>query len=159
MSTKEAAHRRLAEPEKPYELGAEAVEHAVGSVQLPGDILGMVTDRPVGAPERHVRRVRAQHTRLEERFDPVPDLLAVTVEVERVRHQVEAVIARARILPVDDPGERAVIEGEHVVGVQVEVDEPARREPAGVRVGADRLDEVDDATGAIGLRSERVAED
>jgi hypothetical protein len=39
------------------------------------------------------------------------------------------VIARARTLPVDDPGERAVIEGEHVVGVQVEVDEPARREP------------------------------
>ena len=105
------------------------VEHALGAVQLPGDILGVVADRPVRATERHVRDVRPQHVRLDERLDPVPDLLAVTVEVERERHQVVAVIARARTLPVDDPGERAVIEGEHVVGVQVEVDEPARREP------------------------------
>ena len=111
------------------ELGAVAVEQALGSVQLPGYVLGVVADRPVRAPERHVRDVRPQHVRLDERFDPVPDLLAVTVEVERVRHEVVAVIARARTLPVDDPGERAVIEGEHVVGVQVEVDEPARREP------------------------------
>ena len=50
--------------------------------------------------------------RLDERFDPVPDLLAVTVEVERERHEVVAVIARTRTFPVDDPGERAVIEGE-----------------------------------------------
>ena len=53
----------------------------------------------------------------------------MTVEVERVRHEVVAVIARARTLPLDYPGERAVIEGEYVVGVQVEVDEPARRGP------------------------------
>ena len=85
------------------QLAAEAVEHALGSVQLPGYVLGVVADRPVRAAERHVRDVRPQHVRLDERFDPVPDLLAVTVEVERVRHQVEAVIARARTLPVDDP--------------------------------------------------------
>ena len=111
------------------ELGAVAVQQALGSVQLSRYVLGVVADRPVRAPERPVRDVRPQHMRLDERFDPVPDLLAVTVEVERERDQVEAVIARAGIFPVDDPGERAVIEGEHVVGVQVEVDKPARWEP------------------------------
>lgn len=105
------------------------VERALGAVQLPGDIVGVAADRPVRATERHVRGVRPQHVRLDERLDPVPDLLAVTVEVERERHQVVAVIAPARTLRIDDPGERAVIEGEDVVGVQVEVDEPARREP------------------------------
>jgi len=111
------------------ELGAIAVEQALSSVQLPRYVLGAVADRPVRAPERHVSDVRPQHLRLDERFDTIPDLLAVTVEVERVGYEVLAVISRAGILPVDDPSERAVIEGEHVVGVQVEVDEPARREP------------------------------
>jgi hypothetical protein len=110
-------------------LGAVAVEQALGSGQLPGYVLRVVADRPVRAPERHVRGVRPQPMRLDERFDPVPDLLAVTVEVERVRHEVVVMIARARTIPVDDPGERAVIEGEHVVGVQVEVNEPARWKP------------------------------
>ncbi len=98
------------------------VEDALGAIQLPGDILGVVADRPVRATERQVRDVRPQHARLEEWLDLIPDLLAVTVEVERERHQVVAVVAPARILPVDDPGERAVISGEHVVRVQVEVD-------------------------------------
>ena len=103
-----------------------------------------------------MRDVRPQHVRLDERLDPVPDLLAVTVEVERERHQVVTVIARARTLPVDDSGERAVIEGEYVVGVQVKVDESARRKPRRLGVGADRFNDVDDMTGAIGIRPQRV---
>src|SRR4029450_7772987 len=54
------------------QLGAEAVEHALGSVQLSGYVLGVVADRPVRAAERHVRDVRPQHVRLDERFDPGP---------------------------------------------------------------------------------------
>src|SRR6185503_5141494 len=55
------------------ELGTVAVEQALGSVQLPGYVLGVVADRPARAPQRHVRDVRPQHVRLDERFDPVPD--------------------------------------------------------------------------------------
>jgi len=84
---------------------------ALGSVQLPGYVLGVVADRPVRAPERPVRDVRPPYVRLDEPFDPVPDLLAVTVEVERVGHEVVAVIARARtsqsMIPVSVPSSRA----------------------------------------------------
>src|SRR5262249_19821437 len=64
------------------QLRVVSVEHALGSVQLPGHVLGVVADRPVRELECHVRDVRPQQVRLDERLHPVPDLLAGTVEVE-----------------------------------------------------------------------------
>src|SRR5262245_38490363 len=79
----------------------------------------------------------------------------MTVQVEREGHQVEAVIARASAFPVDDPGERAAFECEHVVGVQVEVNQAACWEPRRRGSRADRLDEVDNSAGSIGVPTER----
>lgn len=52
--------------------------------------------------------VRAQHPRLDAGgLDDVPDRLIVPVEVVREPDEIEAGIAGARALPVDDPGEGA----------------------------------------------------
>ena len=94
--------------------------------------------------QRVVGDVRPKHARLDAGgLDDVPDRLIVPVEVEREPDQVEAGIAAARALPVDDPGECAVVADEDVVGVQVQVHESVGREPRRVGVGADGLHAVE----------------
>ena len=101
-------------------LGVVPVEDALGAVELARHILGMVTGGPAGAAQRVVGDVRPKHARLDAGgLDDVPDRLIVSVEVVREPDEIEAGIAGARALPIDDPGERAVVAGEGVVGVQV----------------------------------------
>jgi hypothetical protein len=98
------------------------IEDALGAVELAGHVIGVVVDLPRRAPQRVVRDVRSKHAPLDAGgLDDVPDRLIVPVEVVREPDEIEAGIAGARALPVDDPGEGAVVAGEDVVGVQVQV--------------------------------------
>src|SRR5437868_6911851 len=74
-------HRRL--------LAVVSVEGALGSVELPGHVVGVVADRPVRELERHVGHICPHQMRLDERFQAIPDLLAGTVEIKCEPHQVE----------------------------------------------------------------------
>jgi hypothetical protein len=119
------------------------IEDALGAVELAGHVIGVVVDLPGRAPQRVVGDVRSKHARLDAGgLDDVPDRLIVPVEVVREPDEIEAGIAGARALPVDDPGEGAVVAGEDVVGVQVQVHEPVGREPRRVGGGADGLHTV-----------------
>jgi len=72
----------------------------------------VVVDLPGRTPQRVVGDVRPKHARLDAGgLDDVPDRLIVPVEVVREPDEIEAGIAGAGALPVDDPGERAVVAG------------------------------------------------
>src|SRR4051794_37525327 len=98
-------------------LGLVPIEHALGAVELAGHVVGVVVHLPGREPQRVVRDVCPKHARLDARgLDDVPDRLIVPVEVVREPDEIEAGIAAARALPVDDPGEGAVVAREDVVG-------------------------------------------
>ena len=125
-------------------LGLVPLEDALGAVELAGHVIGVVVDLPGRAPQRVVGDVRSKHPPFDAGgLDDVPDRLIVPIEVVGEPDEIEAGIAGARALPVDDPGEGAVVAGEDVVGVQVQVHEPVGREPRRVCVGADGLHAVE----------------
>src|SRR4029453_6893971 len=98
-------------------LGLVPIEDALGAVELAGHVIGVVVDLPGRAPQRVMGDVRSKNAPLDAGgLDEVPDRLIMPVEVVREPDEIEARIAGARALPVDDPGEGAVVAGEGVAG-------------------------------------------
>src|SRR6266550_3599817 len=92
------------------------IEDALGAVELAGHVIGVAVDLPGRAPQRVVGDVRSKHAPLDAGgLDDVPYRLIVPVEVVREADEIEAGIAGARTLPVDDPREGAVVAGEDVI--------------------------------------------
>lgn len=121
-------------------LGLIPIEDALGAVELAGHVVSVVVNLPGRAPQRVMGDVRSKHAGLDAGgLDDVPDRLIVPVEVVREPDEIEAGIAGAGALPVNDPGERAVVAGEDVVSVQVQVHESVGREPTRVGVRADSV--------------------
>ena len=119
------------------------IKHALGPVKLARDVMGSLDDGRGCAFQRQERDVGAQHLRLDGGFvHDLPDRLIMTIKIEDELHQIVAVIARARAFPVDDAGERTVID-ENIVGVQVEVNEPVGGKPGRIGRSANGLDPVE----------------